>query len=243
MVNYSYSVAVLEETKMHCSSETVVPIWDFECESALLNLGFARSFKVSRFVNILFLPWIFWNKSLILLFFFLNSSSYLWWMDLVWCVCYFCEGFGFWSAKLKQWGTCELPHCFTEGSLVEGHVGWLEAVPCRSVIPAFSCCMCCFVWMMRFQDWRNVARTLEGPWNWPSFFSQQFSCVLCSKENFFYSWCSLVGPSSRVEKVHKFLQEENISRVLLLEIKHRKALKLNISDCGSGTCCSILSYR
>lgn len=156
MVNYSYSVAVLEETKMHCSSETVVPIWDFECESALLNLGFARSFKVSRFVNILFLPWIFWNKSLILLFFFLNSSSYLWWMDLVWCVCYFCEGFGFWSAKLKQWGTCELPHCFTEGSLVEGHVGWLEAVPCRSVIPAFSCCMCCFVWMMRLQD--------EGMW-------------------------------------------------------------------------------
>lgn len=62
MVNYSYSVAVLEETEMHCSSETVVPIWDFECESALLNLSFARSFKVSRFVNI-FLPLIFWNKS------------------------------------------------------------------------------------------------------------------------------------------------------------------------------------
>lgn len=55
MVNYSYSGAVLEETKMHCSSETVVPIWDFECERALLNLGFARSFKVSRFDNILFL--------------------------------------------------------------------------------------------------------------------------------------------------------------------------------------------
>lgn len=68
MVNYSYSVAVLEETKMHCSSETQVPIWDFECESALLNLGFARSFKVSRFVNIFFLPWIFWNKSLFFFF-------------------------------------------------------------------------------------------------------------------------------------------------------------------------------
>lgn len=52
MVNYSCSVAVLEETKTHCSSETVAPIWDFECESALLNLGFVRSFKVSRFVNI-----------------------------------------------------------------------------------------------------------------------------------------------------------------------------------------------
>lgn len=46
MVNYSYSVAVLEETEMPCSSETVVAIWDLECGSALLNWGFARSFKV-----------------------------------------------------------------------------------------------------------------------------------------------------------------------------------------------------
>lgn len=104
-------IHVLEETKMHCSSETVVPIWDFECESALPNLGFSRSFKVSRFVNILFLPLIFWNKSLIL--FFLDFFSF-WRVAAIYggWVCsgflLFLWGFGFWSAKLKQWETCEL---------------------------------------------------------------------------------------------------------------------------------------
>lgn len=146
-------------------------------------------------------------------------------MGLVWCVCYFCGGFGFWRAKLKQWGTCELPHCFTEGSLVEGHIGWLEAVPCRSAIPAFSCCMCCFVWMMRLQDegmwpelWKDPGTDLHS-------LANNFPVFCAARRIFFYSWCSLVGPLSRVEKVHKFLQEENISRVLL-ETKHRKALKL-----------------
>lgn len=158
MVNYSYSVAVLEETKMHCSSETQVPVWDFECESALLNLGFARSFKVSRFVNSLFLPWIFWNKSLIFFFPFsfpwIVADIYGGW---VWSgvLGFFWEWFGFWSGRLKQWGTGALPQCFTEGILVEGPVDWLGAVPCRSLVPGFSCCMSWFVWM-RLQD--------EGMW-------------------------------------------------------------------------------
>lgn len=51
-VNYSYCVTFLEETKMQCFSETVIQIWGFECETVLLNSGFARSCKISRFVNI-----------------------------------------------------------------------------------------------------------------------------------------------------------------------------------------------
>lgn len=78
-MNYSYSVTLLEETKMQCFSETAIQIWDFECETVLLNSGFARSCKVSRFVSIWLLPWIFWNNSLIF-FFFLSTSGYLWWM-------------------------------------------------------------------------------------------------------------------------------------------------------------------
>lgn len=203
MVNYSYSVAVLEETKMHRSSETVVPIWDFECESALLNLGFARSFKVSRFFHILFLPLIFWNESLI--FFFLNSSSYFWWMGLFWVFCYFCEGL---DSEVPNWSSEALVNCLS-ASL---EAVWWKAVPCRSVLPGFSCCLCCFVWM-----------SLQAEGMWPDLckdprtdlysLANNFPVFCAVRRNFFYSLCGLIDPSSWVEKVHKFLQEQSTQKL------------------------------
>lgn len=63
-----------EETKV-TFSETIL-IWDFECETVVMNAGFARHYKVSILVTSWFLPWIFWTKSGII--FLLSTRSYVW---------------------------------------------------------------------------------------------------------------------------------------------------------------------
>lgn len=82
---------------------------------------------------------------------------------------------------------------------------------------------------MRLQDegmwpelWKDPRTDLHS-------LANNFPVFCAARRIFFYSRCTLVGPLSRVEKVHKFLQEENISRVFLLETKYTKSLKLSTS--------------
>lgn len=175
-------------------------LWMWKC---LAEFGFCKVFQgfqiFSYFVSSL--NFLKWKPN----FFFLNSSSYFWWMGLFWVFCYFCEGL---DSEVPNWSSEALVNCLS-ASL---EAVWWKAVPCRSVLPGFSCCLCCFVWM-----------SLQAEGMWPDLckdprtdlysLANNFPVFCAVRRNFFYSLCGLIDPSSWVEKVHKFLQEQSTQKL------------------------------
>lgn len=144
-------------------------------------------------------------------------------MGLLWVFCYFC---GSLDSQVPDWGSvghlclASEPH---KGSLV--HWGLFHVGLFCLVSPLVCAALC--QWGYRIRECgQNFASTLELDLYYS--LANNFSVFYGTRRIFFIPNV-ILDPWSWVEKVHKFLQEENISGLLLLQTKHTKTLKLSAS--------------